>query len=63
MLVIADMMRLRDGQGVVNVLAAERLWNSPKLTPSFPLWLLSELFEHLPDFGYPVNPTFYIFFY
>ena len=39
------------GRGVINILAADKLMNSPKLYSTFLLWLLSELFEHLPEVG------------
>ena len=49
---IKDMIRLApDGRGVVNILAAEKLMNTPKLYSSFLLWMLSELFEKLPEVG------------
>jgi len=62
MLEIADLMRVRDGKGVVNVLAADRLMNSPKLYSSFLLWLLAELFEQLPEVGDPEQPELVFFF-
>ena len=62
MLEIADLMRVRDGKGVVNVLAADQLMNSPKLYSSFLLWLLSELFEQLPEVGDPDQPKLVFFF-
>ena len=62
MLEIADLMRQRDGKGVVNVLAADRLMNSPKLYSSFLIWLLSELFEQLPEVGDPDRPKLVFFF-
>lgn len=49
---IADLMKQRDdGFGVINLLAAEKLMNTPKLYSTFLLWLLSELFERLPEVG------------
>jgi len=62
MLEIADLMRVREGKGVVNVLAADRLMNAPKLYSSFLLWLLSELFEQLPEVGDPDQPKLVFFF-
>jgi uncharacterized protein len=59
---IADLMRTEDGQGVVNVLAADRLMSAPKLYSTFLLWLLSELFEHLPEIGDPEKPKLVFFF-
>ena len=41
------------GRGVINILAADKLMNAPKLYATFLLWLLSELFEHLPEVGDP----------
>ena len=51
-----------DGRGVVNVLTADRLLNAPKLYASFLLWLLSELYERLPEVGDPQKPVFVLFF-
>jgi DNA helicase HerA-like ATPase len=62
MLEIADLMRVREGKGIVNVLAADRLMNAPKLYSSFLLWLLSELFEQLPEVGDPDQPKLVFFF-
>jgi DNA helicase HerA-like ATPase len=62
MLDIADLMRVREGKGMVNVLAADRLMNSPKLYSSFLLWLLAELFEQLPEVGDPDKPKLVFFF-
>src|SRR5512134_2524251 len=49
MLDIQDLMQTADGKGVVNILAADKLMNNPRLYASFLLWLLSELFENLPE--------------
>jgi uncharacterized protein len=62
MLEIADLMQQRAGKGVVNVLAADKLMNSPKLYGSFLLWLLAELFEQLPEVGDPEKPKLVFFF-
>ena len=62
MLDIADLMQVRAGKGVVNVLAADKLMNSPKLYSSFLLWLLAELFEQLPEVGDPEKPKLVFFF-
>jgi DNA helicase HerA-like ATPase len=51
-----------DGRGVVNVLTADRLLNAPKLYASFLLWLLSELYEKLPEVGDPQKPVVVLFF-
>ena len=50
------------GRGIVNVLAADRLMASPKLYATFLLWLLSELFEALPEVGDPDRPKLCFFF-
>ena len=50
------------GRGVVHVLAAEQLVRSPKVYATFLLWLLSELFEQLPEVGDPDKPTLVFFF-
>lgn len=63
MLGIADLMQINDqGRGVVNILSAEKLYNSPKLYSVFLLWLLSELFEHLPEVGDLEKPKLIFFF-
>jgi DNA helicase HerA-like ATPase len=62
MLEIADLMQVRGGKGVVNVLAADKLMNAPKLYSSFLLWLLAELFEQLPEVGDPEKPKLVFFF-
>ncbi len=50
------------GKGNINILAADRLMNSPKVYASFLLWLLSELFEALPEVGDPEKPKLVFFF-
>jgi hypothetical protein len=58
-----DFMRVdADGRGVVNILAADELINSPALYATFLLWLLSELFEELPEVGNPDKPKMVFFF-
>jgi uncharacterized protein len=60
---IKDLMRTDlSGQGIVNILAADRLMMSPKLYATFLLWLLSELFEELPEVGDPPKPRLVFFF-
>ncbi|MDN2566377.1 DUF853 domain-containing protein [Aquibium sp. A9E412] len=60
---IADIMRTTpDGRGAVNVLAADRLMMNPRLYATFLLWLLSELFEELPEVGDPDRPRLVFFF-
>ena len=62
MLDISDFMQTVDGKGVVNVLAADKLMNSPRLYATFLLWMLSELFEQLPEIGDPEKPKLVFFF-
>ena len=62
MLDIADLMQAQDGKGVVNILAAEKLMNSPRLYATFLLWLLAELFEQLPEAGDLDKPKLVFFF-
>jgi uncharacterized protein len=50
------------GRGMINILAADRLMNSPKLYGTLLLWLLSELFEQLPEVGDPEKPRLVFFF-
>ena len=52
----------KQGRGVVNVLAADKLMRSPKLYATFLLWLLAELFETLPEVGDPEKPKLVFFF-
>jgi uncharacterized protein len=60
---IADLMQTDEkGHGVINILAAEKLMNAPKLYASFLLWLLAELFEQLPEVGDPEKPKLVFFF-
>ena len=62
MLDIDDLLQTRDGRGVVNVLAADRLMNNPRVYACFLLWLLAELFEQLPEVGDPEKPKLVFFF-
>jgi len=62
MLNIEDLMQTADGKGVVNILAADKLMNSPRVYGSFLLWLLSELFENLPEVGDRDKPKLVFFF-
>ncbi|MGE4245834.1 MAG: helicase HerA-like domain-containing protein [Parvibaculaceae bacterium] len=58
-----DLMRTtRDGRGYVNILAADKLIESPQLYATFLLWLMSELFEELPEVGDPAKPKLVFFF-
>ena len=63
MLNISDFMQTdANGHGVVNILAADKLMNSPRLYATFLLWMLSELFEQLPEIGDPDKPKLVFFF-
>jgi DNA helicase HerA-like ATPase len=58
-----DLMRTtRDGRGIVSILAADKLMQSPRLYATFLLWLMSELFEQLPEIGDPDIPKLVFFF-
>ena len=60
---IADFIRTdSEGRGQVNILAADKLMQSPRLYATFLLWLLSELFETLPEVGDPEKPRLVFFF-
>jgi DNA double-strand break repair helicase HerA and related ATPase len=63
-LAIKDFIRTdRDGRGFINILAADKLMESPLLYATFHLWLLSALFEELPEVGFPMpKPKFCFFF-
>ena len=62
-LTMSDFITTDDkGRGVVNVLAADKLMASPRLYSTFLLWLMSELFEHLPEVGDPDKPVLCFFF-
>lgn len=62
MLDIQDMMQTQGGKGVINVLVADKLLTAPRLYASFLLWMLSELFEQLPEVGDPEKPKMLFFF-
>ena len=62
MLDISDFMQTVDGKGVINVLTADKLMNAPRLYATFLLWMLSELFETLPEIGDPEKPKLVFFF-
>ena len=60
---LKDFMRTdRDGRGYVSILAADKLMQNPRLYATFLLWLLSELFEELPEVGDPDKPKLVFFF-
>jgi len=63
MLDLSDLIQTTgDGRGVVNVLAADKLYQSPQLYATFLLWMLAELFEQLPEVGDPDKPKLVFFF-
>ena len=63
MLNISDFMQTDgNGHGVINILAADKLMHSPRLYATFLLWMLSELFEQLPEIGDPDQPKLVFFF-
>jgi DNA helicase HerA-like ATPase len=63
MLDIADLLQVdAGGRGVVNILAADKLMNSPQLYAVFLLWMLAELYEHLPEVGDLPKPKLVFFF-
>ena len=59
---IADFMQTHEGKGVINILASDKIINSPKVYTSFLLYLLSELFEQLPEVGDLEKPKLVFFF-
>ena len=59
---IKDLMKTKDGKGVINLLAADKLMANPRLYAIFLLWLLSELFEELPEVGDVDKPKLVFFF-
>ena len=60
---LKDFMKTdRDGRGYINILAADRLMQNPRIYATFLLWLLSELFEQLPEVGDPAKPKLVFFF-
>ena len=62
MLNLDDMMQTVGGKGVINILSADKLMQSPRLYATFLLWMLSELYERLPEIGDPEKPKFAFFF-
>jgi uncharacterized protein len=62
MLNITDFMQTVDGKGVINILAADKLLNATRLYATFLLWMLSELFEQLPEVGDLEQPKLVFFF-
>ncbi|HET9748292.1 MAG TPA: helicase HerA-like domain-containing protein, partial [Casimicrobiaceae bacterium] len=62
MLDVDDLLQVDAGRGVVNILAADRLMQSPRLYATMLLWLLSELYERLPEVGDLDKPKLVFFF-
>ena len=62
MLDINDFMQTVDGKGVINILAADKLMNAPRLYGTFLLWMLSEIYESLPEVGDLDKPKLVFFF-
>ncbi|MCC7041873.1 MAG: DUF853 family protein [Burkholderiales bacterium] len=62
MLNVDDLLQTVDGRGSVNILAADKLMQSPKLYSTLLLWLLSDLYERLPEIGDPDRPKLVFFF-
>jgi uncharacterized protein len=62
MLQLQDLLQVREGKGLVSILAADKLLNAPRLYSTFLLWLLSDLFEHLPEVGDVEKPKLVFFF-
>ncbi len=62
MLNIADFLQTQSGAGVINILAADKLMNAPRLYAAFLLWMLSELYERLPEVGDLDKPKLVFFF-
>jgi len=62
MLDIADLMQTEQGAGIINILAADQLMQSPKVYSTLLLWLLSELYENLPEAGDLEKPKLVFFF-
>ncbi|MCE7915722.1 MAG: DUF853 family protein [Nitrosomonas sp. PRO4] len=62
MLNISDLIQTIDGKGVINILTADKLLNSPRLYSTFLLWMLSELYENMPEAGDLDKPKLVFFF-
>jgi len=62
MLNIDDLIQTNGGKGVINILAADQLMQNPTIYSTFLLWLLAELFEHLPEVGDLDKPKLVFFF-
>jgi DNA helicase HerA-like ATPase len=62
MLDVDDLLQAQGGRGVINILAADRLLQAPRLYATVLLWLLSDLYEKLPEVGDPEKPKLVFFF-
>ena len=62
MLELQDLLQVREGKGLVSILAADKLLGAPRLYSTFLLWLLSDLYEHLPEVGDAEKPKLVFFF-
>jgi DNA helicase HerA-like ATPase len=62
MLNVDDLLQTVDGKGAINILAADELMQSPKVYSTLLLWLLSELYERLPEVGDRDKPKLVFFF-
>jgi DNA helicase HerA-like ATPase len=59
---VADLMQTDNGRGVINILAADKLMQQPRIYATFLLWMLSELYQSLPEVGDPEKPKLVFFF-
>src|SRR5690606_33717353 len=57
-----DLLQTSGDKGVINILAADKLMNSPKVYSTFLLWMMTKLFETLPEVGDPEKPKLVFFF-
>ena len=61
-LALDDLLQTDNGRGIINILAADKLFSSPRLYSTFLLWMLSEIFETLPEVGDRDKPKLVFFF-
>jgi DNA helicase HerA-like ATPase len=61
-LAVDALLRTESGKGVINILASERLIDSPRVYAAFLVWIMTNLFEHLPEVGDPRKPELVFFF-
>ena len=59
---VNELLKVEDGKGVINILKADRLINSPRMYATLLLWMLGELYETLPEVGDVDKPTMVVFF-